>query len=115
VLRFLTSWTKRLHRLGYKSGAYSSSGSGIVDLARAYRNHRYKMPNVIFDALWNGSRNTRDRALRKGEWDGHRRMHQYAGNVTQTFGGDTINIDKDFLNVRLPTPGGAHQSSRAAA
>lgn len=67
-----------------------------MNLARAYRNHRYTMPNVIFDALWNGSKNTRDRALRKGEWDGHRRMHQYAGNVTQTFGGDTINIDKDF-------------------
>jgi hypothetical protein len=115
VLRFLTSWTKHLHRLRYKSGAYSSSGSGIADLARAYRNHRYTMPNVIYDALWNGSRNTRDGALRKGEWDGHRRMHQYAGNVTQTFGGDTINIDKDFLNVRLPTPGGTHQSSRAVA
>jgi hypothetical protein len=115
VLRFLSTWTKRLHRLGYKSGVYSSSSSGIVDLARQYRNHRYKMPDVIYDALWNGSRNTRDRKLSKGEWDGHRRMHQYAGNVTQTFGGDTINIDQDFLNVRLSTPGGSHQASRAVA
>jgi Domain of unknown function (DUF1906) len=115
VLSFLSAWTRRLHRLGYKSGAYSSSGSGVVDLARVYRNHRYKMPDVIYDALWNGSRNTRDRELRKGEWRGHRRMHQYAGNVTQTFAGDTINIDKDYLNVRLPTPGGTHQSSRAPA
>ena len=115
VLRFLSAWTKRLHKLGYRSGAYSSSSSGIVDLAREYRNHRYKMPDVIYDALWNGSRNTRDRELRRGEWGGHRRMHQYAGNVTQTFGGDTINIDKDYLNVRLPTPGGTHQASRAVA
>jgi hypothetical protein len=114
VLRFFSAWTKRLHKLGYKAGAYSSSGSGIVDLARHYRSHRYKMPDVIYDALWNGSKNTRDSSLRKGEWGGHRRLHQYSGNVTQTFGGDTINIDQDFLNVRLPTPGGTRQASRAA-
>jgi Domain of unknown function (DUF1906) len=115
VLRFATAWTKRLHRLGYKAGIYSSSGSGIVDLATHYRSHRFKMPDVIYDALWNGSRNTKDRSLRKGQWGGHRRLHQYSGNVTQTFGGDTINIDQDYLNVRLATPGGTRQASRAAA
>jgi Domain of unknown function (DUF1906) len=115
VLRFLSSWTRRLHKLGYKSGAYSSSGSGIADLAQQYKNHRYKMPDVIYDALWNGSKNTKDHTFRKGEWRGHRRLHQYAGDVTQTFGGDTINIDQDFLNVQLPTPGGTRQASQAAA
>jgi hypothetical protein len=115
VLRFFTAWTKRLHKLGYKAGVYSSSGSGIVDLARHYRSHRYKMPDVIYDALWNGSRNTKDRFLRKGQWGGHRRLHQYSGNVTRRFGGATINIDQDYLNVRLPTPGGTRQASRAAA
>ncbi len=115
VLRFLSEWTRRLHKLGYESGAYSSSGSGIADLAQQYRNHRYAMPDVIYDALWNGSKNTNDATFRKGEWGDHRRLHQYAGDVTQTFGGDTINIDQDFLNVRLPTPGGTRQASQAAA
>ena len=115
VLRFLSAWTRRLHKLGYVSGAYSSSDSGIADLAQQYRNRHYEMPDVIYDALWNGSKNTSDRAFRKGEWRGHRRLHQYAGDVTQTFGGDTINIDQDFLNVRLPTPGGTSQASRAVA
>jgi hypothetical protein len=114
VLRFFTAWTRRLHKLGYKAGVYSSSGSGIVDLARHYRSHRFTMPDVIYDALWNGSRNTRDRILRRGMWGGHRRLHQYSGNVTQTFGGATINIDQDYLNVRLATPGGTRQASRAA-
>ncbi len=115
VLRFVTAWTKRLHKLGYKSGIYSSSGSGIADLAEHYRSHRFEMPDVIYDALWNGSRNTKDRILRRGEWAGHRRLHQYSGNVTQRFGGDAINIDQDYLNVRLATPGGTRQASRAAA
>jgi hypothetical protein len=115
ALRFMTAWTKRLHKLGYKAGVYSSSGSGIADLSQQYRNHRYKMPDVIYDALWNGSKTTRDRALGKGEWAGHRRLHQYSGNVTQTFGGDAINIDQDYLNVRLPTPGGTRQASRVAS
>jgi Domain of unknown function (DUF1906) len=115
VLRFLSAWTKRLHKLGYESGAYSSSGSGIEDLAQQYKNHHYEMPDVIYDALWNGSKNTNDHTFRKGEWGGHRRLHQYAGDVTQTFGGDTINIDQDFLNVQLPTPGGTRQASQAAA
>lgn len=115
VLRFSSAWTRRLHKLGYRAGIYSSSRSGIMDLARHYRSHRYKMPDVIYDALWNGSRDTKDRFLRKGEWGRHRRLHQYSGNVTQTFGGATINIDKDYLNVRLATPGGTRQASRAAA
>lgn len=115
VLRFASAWTRRLHKLGYRAGIYSSSQSGIVDLARHYGSHRFKMPDVIYDALWNGSRNTKDRFLRKGEWGRHQRLHQYSGNVTQTFGGDTINIDKDYLNVRLATPGGTRQASQAAA
>jgi hypothetical protein len=115
ALRFFSAWTRRLHRLGYKSGVYSSSASGIADLAQEYRSHRYTMPDVIYDALWNGSTNTWDGRLRAGEWRGHRRIHQYSGDVTQTFGRDTLNIDQDFLNVRLPAPGGTHQSSAAVA
>lgn len=115
VLRFLSHWTRRLHRLGYKSGIYSSSDSGIRDLSRHFNSRHYKMPDVIYDALWNGAMNTRDRAIPRGEWTGHRRLHQYAGDVTQRHGGRTLNIDKDFLNVRLPTPGGTRQASRAAA
>ncbi len=115
VLKFASAWTRRLHKLGYRAGIYSSSRSGIVDLARHYRSRHVKMPDVIYDALWNGSRNTKDRFLRNWQWGRHQRLHQYSGNVTQTFGGDTINIDKDFLNVRLATPGGTRQASRAAA
>ncbi len=113
ALRFMLSWTKTLHRLGYRSGIYSSSGSGIIDLARHFRGHRSAMPDVIYDALWNGARNTYDAVIRRHEWPHRHRLHQFAGNVVQRFGGDQIDIDQDFLNLRLPISGGTLQSGPA--
>jgi hypothetical protein len=115
ALRFLSAWTTALHALGYLSGVYSSSRSGIVDLARQYSRHTYAMPDVIYDALWNGSANTADKTFEAGEWVNHRRIHQYSGNVTQTYGHDTIDIDQDYLNVDLPVPGGTPQASPAVS
>ncbi|MBO0833947.1 MAG: DUF1906 domain-containing protein [Actinobacteria bacterium] len=102
TLRFLSAWTTELHRLGYASGVYSSSGSGIADLARQYRTGRYAIPDVIYDALRNGQANTVDRVIRPGEWPGSRRIHQFSGNVLQRFGGQSMLIDQDFLDVALP-------------
>jgi Domain of unknown function (DUF1906) len=102
VLRFLSAWSKRLHARGYSSGVYSSSSSGVADLAKQYGRGVYTMPDVIYDALWNGQANTLDPVLGPGQWGNHRRLHQYRGNVTRTFGGVTMNIDLDFMNVRLP-------------
>jgi Domain of unknown function (DUF1906)/Bacterial SH3 domain len=110
VLRFLSAWSKRLHALGYCSGAYSSSSSGVADLARQYGRGVYTMPDVIYDALWNGQANTFDPVLSPGQWGNHHRLHQYRGNVTQTFGGVRLNIDLDFMNVRLPAVQHAYQT-----
>jgi hypothetical protein len=110
VLRFLSAWSKRLHALGYSSGAYSSSSSGVADLARQYGRGVYTMPDVIYDALWNGQANTFDPVLSPGQWGNHHRLHQYRGNVTQTFGGVRLNIDLDFMNVRLPAVQHAYQT-----
>ncbi|MGO9162345.1 MAG: glycoside hydrolase domain-containing protein [Streptosporangiaceae bacterium] len=113
ALRFLSAWTRELHQLSYLSGVYSSSQSGVSDLSRAYARHGYARPDAIFDALWNGRTNTADPAYRAGEWASHRRLHQYSGNVRQTFGGDSIDIDQDYLNVSLPWPGGTAQGTPA--
>jgi glycoside hydrolase-like protein len=114
VLRFLSAWSKRLHALGYSSGVYSSSSSGVADLARQYGRGVYTMPDVIYDALWNGQANTFDSVLSAGQWGNHHRLHQYRGNVTRTFGGVTLNIDLDFMNVRLPAVQHAYQTVVAA-
>ncbi len=102
VLRFLTSWDSRLNELGYSSGVYSSSSAAVTALAEQYYTGTYTLPDVIFDALWNGEANTADAVLPAREWDDHRRVHQFSGNVVQSYGGDEINIDQDYLNVELP-------------
>jgi hypothetical protein len=113
-LRFLSAWTSELHRLNYLSGVYSSSRSGVVDLAREYGKHKYVMPDAIYDALWNGSRNVNDKVYRRKSWPRNHRMHQFSGNDTQTYGGATIDVDKDYLNIGLPVPGGTMQPTQAA-
>lgn len=99
VLQFLSAWTTTLHAQGYSSGVYSSSNSGVSDLAHQYGGSKYAMPDIIFDALWNGEASTYDPVLRHGKWSHHHRVRQYKGNVTQTYGGTTIQIDQDYLDV----------------
>jgi Rv2525c-like, glycoside hydrolase-like domain len=101
ALRFLTAWTSWLQTLGYSSGIYSSSSAAVTALAHQYTTHKYALPNVIFDALWNGQANTSDSVLKASEWPSHRRIHQFAGNVAGSYGSDSINIDEDYLNVKL--------------
>jgi Domain of unknown function (DUF1906) len=114
VLRFLSAWTTELHKLGYLSGVYSSSESAIQALAGVYHDRKYAVPDVIYDALWNGARNVSDPAYRAGEWPDSRRLHQFSGNVLQTYGGYTMQIDQDYMDVGLTAPGGTAQSSPAA-
>ncbi|MCX4745399.1 DUF1906 domain-containing protein [Kitasatospora sp. NBC_01287] len=97
VLSYLSAWTTELHARGYRSGAYSSASSGIVDLANNASN--YTMPDVIWDANWNGNADTNEPAIASSLWSNHQRIHQYRGNVTQNYGGVTISVDTDYLDV----------------
>jgi hypothetical protein len=114
ALRFLSAWTTELHKLDYESGVYGSSDSGVADLAKVYRSGRFAMPDAIYDALWNGSKDVRDSAYRPGEWPGRRRLHQYSGNVLQTYGGVTMDVDQDYLDLALTAPGGTNQATPGA-
>jgi hypothetical protein len=103
ALSFLSAWTTQLHVEGYRSGVYSSSSSGITDLAGNLT--RYAMPDVIWDALWNGNATTADSAIPTADWATHQRVHQYNGGVNATYGGDALNIDQDYLDVAVtPLP-----------
>lgn len=104
TLQFLSAWTTQLHRLGYDSGVYSSSNSGIADLAAQYGTGPYAMPDVIYDAWWNGAADTSDSHYQAGEWTGGRRIHQFSGNVQQSYGGTSMLIDQDYLDVTLASP-----------
>jgi hypothetical protein len=97
TLAFLEAWTEKLHALGYVSGVYSSSASGIADLAGALGSG-YVAPDDLWIANWNGQENTLDPAVPAGAWSLHQRIHQYRGGHNESYGGTTINIDNDYVD-----------------
>jgi hypothetical protein len=101
VLTFLSGWTEQLHAQGYVSGVYSSAASGnkILDDARATRPGVHVMPDHLWIADWNGRADTGSSYLRSDGWMPHRRVHQYRGGHNETYGGVTINIDTNWVDV----------------
>ena len=101
ALRFLSGWTRRLHALGYVSGAYSSAGSGIkmLDDARVDRPDMFHLPDQIWIARWDGLANTSTSYIRSDGWMPGARMKQYQGGHDETWGGVRINIDRNYLDL----------------
>jgi hypothetical protein len=101
ALSFLSAWTDRIHELDYVSGVYSSAGSGIkvLDDARVNRPGKFTMPDMIWLARWDGVANTSSSYIREDGWRPGGRVKQYQGGHDETWGGTTINIDRNFLDV----------------
>jgi hypothetical protein len=105
VLSYVSGWTEELNDRGWLSGVYSSASSGIKDLASAYNSTSYTRPDHISFAWWNNKADTDTGSyVPASYWAGHQRVHQYAGEVTETWGGKSINIDRDYLDVRAGNP-----------
>jgi hypothetical protein len=105
TLAFLASWTDKLHALGYVSGVYSSSSSGIADLGGQVGTG-YHLPDDLWIANWNNAKNTLDPSVPSTGWTTHQRIHQYQGGHNETYGGVTINIDNDYVDAATAGGGG---------
>jgi hypothetical protein len=105
AMAFLSAWTRELHALHYVSGVYSSAGSGIwmLDEARIDDPTAYHLPDQIWIARWDGAANTSTTYIRNDGWRPGARMKQYVGGHNETWGGVTINVDKDYLRLGTPT------------
>ena len=97
TLAFLEAWTEKLHALGYQSGVYSSSGSGIEDLVDQIGSG-YNHPDHIWFANWNGQASASDSYVPASAWSDHQRIHQYRGGHDERWGGVTINIDNNYVD-----------------
>ncbi|MBP0455879.1 DUF1906 domain-containing protein, partial [Kitasatospora sp. RG8] len=104
VLNYLSGWTGRLHELNFRSGVYSSSSSGIKDMVAAYNSSSFDRPDVAWAANWNNVADTNDSYIPAGYWSNHQRVHQYAGDVTESHGGTTINIDRNYVDIAVKAP-----------
>jgi hypothetical protein len=104
-MAFLSAWTREIHALHYVSGVYSSAGSGILMLDEARINDpaKYHLPDQIWIARWDGKANTSTSYIRKDGWRPGGRMKQYLGGHNERWGGVTINIDRDFVDLGKPT------------
>lgn len=101
ALTFLSGWTQQIRTLGYVSGVYSSAGSGIkaLDDARVERPTAFVLPDQIWIARWDGIASTGTPYIRKDGWKPHARIKQYQGGHNETWGGVTINIDRNYLDL----------------
>ncbi len=101
ALTFLSAWTEQLHKRGWVSGIYSSAASGIkmLDDARALRPGVYEMPDQLWIADWNGKADVFSSYIRSDGWMPRSRVHQYRGGHNETWGGVTINIDNNWLDL----------------
>jgi hypothetical protein len=96
VLTFLGAWDRQVAAAGYLTGVYSSLDSGIDDMeaAAVKRVAGFTPPDAIWIALWDNKP-----SLPGGDpfWPLSDQAKQYAGNVTASYGGITLNVDKDAV------------------
>ncbi len=101
ALAYLSTWTQQVRANGYVSGVYSSVGSGIkiLDQARVQKRADVTLPDQIWLARWDQVANTSStQYISDDGWQGQR-VKQYQGGHNETWGGVTINIDRNYLNV----------------
>jgi Domain of unknown function (DUF1906) len=104
VTTFLSAWDSELRALGFASGVYESF-TNIGALISA--SGSITEPDVIYYADWDGVATTNSSYMPAHLWTSHQRIHQYLGNHLATYGGLSIDIDTDKLDVNLggaPTP-----------
>jgi hypothetical protein len=103
VRAFLRGWTTQLHARGFRSGLYGNTNSAIVaEAGAAWRG------DVPVDGVWyawwtGGAQFTGIPGLPDTSWDQHQRVHQYAGEHKETWGGVTIAVDSNLVDG-LTTP-----------
>jgi peptidoglycan hydrolase-like protein with peptidoglycan-binding domain len=101
ALVFVSSWVTRIKQLGYVAGFYSSASSGIkmLDDARRLRPGQFALPDRIWIARWDGVADTSTTYIPEDGWRPGSRMKQYRGGHDETWGGVTINIDSNWLDL----------------
>jgi hypothetical protein len=107
VLAFLQAWTEQLHTSGYLSGVYSSGSSGITDLVDNYGT-TYVEPDELWTASWDSSApstpptSTANAYVPAADWPDNHQLLQYysdAQGKSETYGGVTIGIDRDYVDA----------------
>jgi hypothetical protein len=100
ALHFLSSWTRGLHQAGYVAGVYSSVSAGVAAVGEQRGNRRFTAPDRVWFAWANGRRDVSwTKYLRAPRWRLDHRVHQYALDVSASYGGVRMAIDRNFVDL----------------
>ncbi|GHF42371.1 hypothetical protein GCM10010218_24390 [Streptomyces mashuensis] len=100
TLSFIRSWSSTVDRYGYLPGLYSSAESGVRHMELSRRAGYDDLPEILWFARWRVSASTdHEPMLSASAWRPHRRIHQYAGNVTESYGGRKLTIDRNLIDA----------------
>lgn len=104
VQAFMNGWVERLDELGNLAGGYGSRNSYPSDWATIAH-----IPDDVWPASWyaNGYdpyASVYGISWLEGLWINHQRIRQYAGEVNNTWGGITLNIDIDVADGMVAMP-----------
>jgi hypothetical protein len=101
VLEFVDAWTEYLHAKGYKSGLYGSGSAVVqaVDEARRSNRRGFTEPDQMWLAWGNGRADTKGGPYLSNSGWKRQRLHQYQLDVTESYGGASVLIDKNYLDV----------------
>ncbi|HEX4812037.1 MAG TPA: peptidoglycan-binding protein, partial [Nonomuraea sp.] len=100
VLHFLSAWTEQVHRLGYRSGVYSSVSAAVAALGSVRADSRFTKPDRLWFAWHNWRPDVRwDEYVRAPRWRQDARVHQYALDVVGRYGGVRMAIDRNYVDL----------------
>ncbi|MFE5712092.1 DUF1906 domain-containing protein [Streptomyces sp. NPDC056501] len=100
TLSFVRAWNREVRRLGYVPGYYSSADTGIRHIEGQRKAGTQDLPSVMWFARWRGTPALyTETSLHPEAWTPHARIHQYVGNVAETYGGRRMLIDRNAVDA----------------
>nr|WP_082015660.1 glycoside hydrolase domain-containing protein [Streptacidiphilus jiangxiensis] len=106
VLIYTQAWDRAAHSAGYLAGFYGFSRSSADAVAKAKVRGVASMPDAFWYARYDGYANTTTGfPWPTTLWTGHRRAHQYAVNLRETYGGVTLTLDHDAWDAPVAVIG----------
>jgi hypothetical protein len=100
---FMSSWDMVVHGNGFLAGIYSTPRTGIAIERDLEGNPSMYHADLVWVANWTGTPGGTD-AFAGNAWAGGR-VHQYAGDHSETWGGVKMEVDSDWVDAPTLTRG----------
>ncbi len=110
VRSFVDGWTERVKARGYVSGVYGTASNTQTDWRPGLFTN---VPDAVWVAAWACTGSTCSftpsvygiPGLSDAYWTNNQRIRQYWGGHNETWGGVTFNIDDNYANGPVASPG----------